>query len=375
MNPTDFIATACQTLDLSTAEATKLRRRWDNGQKLAAQIKNDDVRIATTPKSVVMRRDKVTLYRCTPPAGRTAAALRTPVLVAYGLVGRWTMADLQPDRSLIKNLLAQGCDVYVVDWGNPSRADRWLAMDDYVGDYLDACIEHIVAETGVDRINLLGICEGGVFTLCYAALFPQRVRNLIVTITPVDFHADQREDRADRGFVNLWTRSLEPSDIERLVDSCGYVSGPFMGLVFSALTPAKTLTKYNLDLLDVLDDEARLRNFLHMEQWLADRPHHPGEAARQFFVDLYRHNDLAEGRFQLCGRTVQLADVRMPVLNIYALDDHIVPPPCSAALGQLVGTRDYEELPLPGGHVGVFVSGKSQGIVGKKVMSWLRERE
>jgi polyhydroxyalkanoate synthase len=368
----DFAEVLKRTLELPVEEAHKLQRRLDNGTKLAAKIRDDEVRIATTPKQAVLRRDKVTLYRCEPQA---KAAVRTPVLVVYGLVGRWTMADLQPDRSLIRNLLTQGLDVYVVDWGNPSRADRWLALDDYVGDYMDACVEHIRAECGVEQVNLLGICEGGVFTQCYAALFGDKVRNLIVTITPTDFHADQQEDRPDRGFINLWARSLEPRDIERLIDGYGYVPGRFMGLVFSMLTPARTLTKYNLDLLEVLDDEDKLRNFLRMEQWLADRPHHPGEAARQFFVDLYRHNDLVEGRFSLCGRKVLLKHITMPVLNVYALDDHIIPPPCAAALGALVGTRDYSELPLPGGHVGVFVSGKSQGVVGKRVVEWLKARD
>lgn len=39
-----------------------------------------------------------------------------------------------------------------------------------------------------------------------------------------------------------------------------------------------------------------------------------------------------------------------------------------------MGTNDYTELPLPGGHVGVYVSSKSQGIVGDTVFSWLIER-
>ena len=64
----------------------------------------------------------------------------------------------------------------------------------------------------------------------------------------------------------------------------------------------------------------------------------------------------------------------MPVLNIYAENDHIIPPQTSRALGALVGTNDYTEIGLPGGHVGVFVSGKSQGVLGKGITDWLRER-
>ena len=65
----------------------------------------------------------------------------------------------------------------------------------------------------------------------------------------------------------------------------------------------------------------------------------------------------------------------MPILNIYAMQDHIIPPPCSRALGRHVGTKDYTEIALPGGHVGVYVSAKSQGIVGDGVYRWLQQRQ
>lgn len=361
-----------KTLPTSAVAPSPYARRLQNGLKLLTEIEIDDVRVGATPKAEVFAIDKVRLFRYAPLTDKRSSA--APVLVAYGMVGRYTMADLQEDRSLIRNLLAQGLDVYVVDWGNPTRADRWLSFEDYVEDYLGGCVQHILREHGLASLNLLGICEGGTLAMCYAALHPQQVRNLIVTITPVDFHADRAEDRPDRGFINLWTRSLGERDIERVIDSYGCVPGKFMGLVFSMITPAKTLTKYNVDLLDIFEDEARLRNFLRMEQWLADRPDHPGEAGRDFFVRLYQRNDLAQGRFTIGGHAVKLSALTMPVLNIYALEDHIIPPPCSRALGQLVGSDDYSELALPGGHVGVFVSGKSQGIVGAHVVQWLEAR-
>jgi polyhydroxyalkanoate synthase len=227
----------------------------------------------------------------------------------------------------------------------------------------------------VDRINLLGICEGGVFTVCYAALHPERVKNLIVTITPIDFHADQAEGRADHGFINLWTRSLAPEDIDRLIEANGNLPGELMSLVFSSMTPLASLTKYNLGMLDIVDDEKKLLNFLRMEKWLADRPHHPGEAAKQWLKDLYQQNKLVKNEFELGGRKVDLRKITMPVLNVYAKEDHIIPPQTSRALGALVGTKDYSEIGLAGGHVGVFVSGKSQGVLGKGIVDWLRAHE
>jgi polyhydroxyalkanoate synthase len=352
-------------------EFAEFQRKLARGTELLSKVKDRDVKVGSTPKTLVFQTDKVTLHHYKATAKTT---INTPVLVTYGLVGRFTMADLQEDRSLIRNLLAQGVDVYVVDWGNPSRGDRWLTLDDYIDGYLDDCVEFIRSERGVDQITLLGICEGGVFTLAYAALHPEKVKNLILTITPVDFHADQDSNRPNHGFINLWTRSMTGEDVDRLIEANGNLPGELMSFVFSMMTPLASLTKYNVGLYDVMDDEAKLLNFLRMEKWLQDRPHHPGEAAKQWLKDLYQENRLVAGTFELNGRTVDLKKLTMPVLNIYALDDHIIPPASSQALKRFVGAKRYSELALPGGHVGVFVSSKSQGIVGKGVVDWLRKQ-
>ncbi|WP_201025727.1 class III poly(R)-hydroxyalkanoic acid synthase subunit PhaC [Methylobacterium sp. GXS13] len=353
------------------AEVADLGRRISAGAKLFSDVRDADVQIATTPKDLVWSQDKVSLYRYRPLAESKGLP---PVLIVYGLIGRYTMADLQEDRSLVRNLLNLGLDLYVVDWGNPGRADRYVTIDDYVDDYLAECVAFIGAAVGRETINLLGICEGGVFTTCYAALYPERVNAMVLTITPIDFHADTRETRAGHGFINVWTRSLSPEDVDRLIDAQGSLPGAFMGSVFSMMTPMRTMTKYNLDLLDALDDKKKFLNFLRMEKWIADRPDHPGEAAKQWLKDLYQDNKLVQSTFVLGGRTVDLKRIACPVLNVFAQDDHIIPPATSQALKDKIGTDDYTELGLPGGHVGVFVGGKAQKLLGSGIADWLGAR-
>ncbi|MCJ2094103.1 class III poly(R)-hydroxyalkanoic acid synthase subunit PhaC [Methylobacterium sp. J-072] len=353
------------------AEVAELGRRISAGAKLFSDVRDADVQIATTPKDLVWSQDKVSLYRYRPLAESKGLP---PVLIVYGLIGRYTMADLQEDRSLVRNLLNLGLDLYVVDWGNPGRADRYVTIDDYVDDYLAECVAFVGAAAGRETINLLGICEGGVFTTCYAALYPERVNAMVLTITPIDFHADTGETRAGHGFINLWTRSLSPEDIDRLIDAQGSLPGAFMGSVFSMMTPMRTMTKYNLDLLDALDDKKKFLNFLRMEKWIADRPDHPGEAAKQWLKDLYQDNKLVQSTFVLGGRTVDLKRIACPVLNVFAQDDHIIPPATSQALKDKIGTDDYTELGLPGGHVGVFVGGKAQKLLGSGIADWLGAR-
>ena len=175
--------------------------------------------------------------------------------------------------------------------------------------------------------------------------------------------------------MNLWTRSLGDEDIERLIEANGNLPGELMSHVFSQMTPGATMSKYNLGLLDTFDDEKRLLNFMRMEKWLADRPHHPGEAAKQLLINLYKNNELVRGEFRLGGRRVNLKDIKVPVLNVFAKDDHVIPPKTTQALRFAVGSKDYTEIGLDGGHVGVFVSGKSQGVLGKGIVDWLKKRD
>ena len=202
---------------------------------------DEDVDVGATPKKLVMRRDKVELFRYEPLAPRK---IETPVIIAYGLIGRYTMADLQPDRSLVRSLLSQGLDLWLVDWGQPTRTERWLTIDDYVDDYIHAAVERVCRETGHDKVTLLGICEGGVFMTCYCRCTPTRSK-ILPGPSRRSTHADQEDLDTHHGFLNVWTRSLSSEDVDGLVDIYGGLPGEFMSSVFSQMTPMRALTKYN----------------------------------------------------------------------------------------------------------------------------------
>jgi polyhydroxyalkanoate synthase len=108
-----------------------------------------------------------------------------------------------------------------------------------------------------------------------------------------------------------------------------------------------------------------------MEKWLADRPDHPGAAAKEWLIGLYAENRLVRGTFELDGRPVRLGAITCPVLNIYGAQDHIIPPPCSRALGRHLRNVAYREVEVPTGHIGVFVSRRAQAIVPPAMVEWL----
>jgi polyhydroxyalkanoate synthase len=226
---------------------------------------------------------------------------------------------------------------------------------------------------GVDQVNLIGICQGGVFSTCYAALFPRRVATLTLAVTPLDFHGDAAEPTRGSGYMNLWARALTPDDIDHLIDSLGNSPGPLVGFAFLMMNPIGNLTKYSIDLLDILDDDKKLLGFLRMERWIADRPNNPGEVVRQWYKDLYQGNKLIRNELVLGGRTVDLRRITMPVLNVYAEGDVIIPNACSRGMQGHFGTDDYTELGVPGGHIGTFVGGKAQKILAPTIAGWLTQ--
>ena len=164
-----------------TAISNKLLKSYET----LNQIKEVD--IATTPKTSVYQEDKLTLYKYD---RESDASFKTPVLIVYALVNTYKMLDLQPDRSYIKNLLAAGMDVYLIDWGFPGKGDRYLSMDDYVNGYINNFVDLIRKKHRTEKINILSICQGGTLSVIYSSLFPNKVKNLVTHVTPIDFNTN-----------------------------------------------------------------------------------------------------------------------------------------------------------------------------------------
>ncbi len=340
-------------------ETLSMQRKLMDGLKLLPSV--DDVDYGSTVREEVWRDGKVRLYRF---VGEDAPVHRTPLLIVYALVNRPYMVDLQADRSLVQRLLALGHDVYVLDWGYPDRSERYQTLEDYLLRFVDGAVDHLVAAHGGHPINMLGICQGGVFALCYAALRQHKLANLITMVTPVDFHTPDN-------MLSQWARHV---DVDLLVDTLGNIPADLMNASYLMLKPFRLNVQKYVGLLDILDDKAALEDFLRMEKWIFDSPDLAGEAFRDFIKQFYQGNGLMHDGVRIGPDTVALAQVTLPVLNIYAEQDHLVPPDASRALRGRVGSTDYTESSFRGGHIGIYVSGRAQREVPTTITEWLQAR-
>ena len=149
------------------AESFRTWQRWMNAAKVP-QIARD-VQVATTPHEVVYEEDSLKLLRY---RSEHSIDFAEPVLVCFALVNRPYILDLQPNRSVIRQLLKRGFDVYLIDWGIPTAADRTLRLQDYVCGFMKNVADFVCSHSRSPKLNLLGYCMGGTMSTMYTALYP-----------------------------------------------------------------------------------------------------------------------------------------------------------------------------------------------------------
>ena len=318
--------------------------------------------IAPTPYDVVYREDRVKLkhYR---PAGKPK--YKTPLLVVYALINRETMLDLQPGRSVVQTFLDHGLEVYMIDWGYPTRKDRFLGFDDHINGYMDNVVDFIRDRHELARINLMGICMGGTFSVIYSAQHPDKIKNLVTTVTPSNFDTD-------KGLLHQWMKHIDP---DAMVKSSGNLPAHAMNFGFLLLNPARLMIDKYVGFMENMDSKKFVENFIRMEKWIFDSPDLPGAVFKKFIKDCYQQNLLIQSKLEVGGKRVNLKKLTMPLLNIYGLYDHLVPPEACDRLTQAVGSKDKEDICLRTGHIGIYVSSKCQREFAPKIAAWLAERD
>ena len=302
MTPTDIMSDVIKKF-LENAEQFGERAKQAS-DVLTGPLETD---LAGTPYEVVYEQDRVKLKYYRPET----ITHKTPLLIVYALINRETMLDLQPGRSVVQTLLDKGIEVYMVDWGYPTRKDQFLTIDDHVNGYMDDIFEFILNKHKLSKINLMGICMGGAFSVMYSALHPEKVKNLVTTVTPSNFDTED-------GLLHLWmkhTRAFE------MGDACGNMPADLMNLGFLLLNPARLIIDKYVGFFENMDKREFVENFVRMEKWIFDSPDVPAATFRQFIKDCYQENLLIQSKLELDGKRVDLQKITMPLLNIYGQYD------------------------------------------------------
>ncbi len=322
-----------------------------------------DVPVGQTTHEIIWRRNKARLYHY--PAQVTSRHA-VPILMVYSLMNRPYILDLRPGASLIEFLLAQGYEVYLLDWGVPGPEDSNLTLADYVLEYLPRAVKHTLAHAHAPALTLFGYCLGATLALCYAALdVAAPLKNLVTIAAPIDFE--------EKGLLHNWLAAPD-FDLDLIVKSYGIVPGQLLDLGTRLLKPYQNFVATYTDIWPKQNNPEAVIAWLSMQKWVNDGVPFAGAAFRQCVQDLYRDNKLIKGELCLNERRVDLSSITKPLLNVIARRDHIVLPSQSQALTTAVNSQDKQEMMLAGGHVGMVVGRNANRELWPALVDWLTDR-
>jgi len=329
-------------LDRVQRDVQRAALRGRNGLRYAAGTSRP--KVGRTPKDVVWQRHKAQLWRYRNDDVR----YRPPVVIVHSLVSRSYVLDLYPGNSAIAFLLGQGLDVYLLDWGVADEAEAANTLETYTDRYLPDAL----AAVGGD-VTLLGYCFGGVLSLLAASRRPELpIRNLVLMATPVDFSGMEA--------ITALVRDgrLEP---EELIDATGNVPPEAVESAFRLLKPTAEAGQY-ANLWQHLWNDQYMEGYQAMGQWTRDHVPFPGAAFRQTVERLVRGNELMHTDF---------GALRMPVLNVMAERDHIVPLAAAEPLARLL--PQTQELRLAAGHVGLVAGRAAAKVTLPGIAGWIAD--
>ena len=319
--------------------------------------------ILRTPSHQIHSEGKFSLYHYNQITD-TKENSKIPLLIIYGFINRHYILDLLPQVSIVRNLLEQGVDIFSTDWGTPSAYDQDLTLGHYINNYLDNSIEQIRKHTNSEKVSLFGYCWGGDLALIYAALHPEKIKNVITLATPGDFSVDD-------GLLTLWTKRM---NADSMVDTFGNVPSMILNAAFALRSPIDFLHKYPHYFEKPRDIESIMK-FFATEMWLYDSPPVIGEIYRQFVKDCYQQNLLIKNQMKIGeDMLVDLKRITMPFLNIVASNDDLVAPESSKALSNAVGSEDNSFMEFKSGHVGACIGSQAHKELWPKVGNWLISR-
>jgi len=317
-----------------------------------------------TPFDVVYEGGKVRLRHYAP----AARLHKTPILFVYALIKRPYILDLQPDKSVVRNLLKQGFEIYLIDWLPPTKADVELGFDGYVNEEMANAVRAVQIRENGEQVHLVGYCFGALLALLYTAFHQQNVKNLVTVTIPFDLSVRELP-------ISNLVDSMSEVTVDLITKVYGNCPAWMVNANFLSMAPVHHALDKFVGLYRNAERDGYAAMFDKFERWMMSDVPLAGRTFRELVLELSKRNALVKGAFKLGGETVDLKRVTCPLLNVVAEKDDVVHPDSSIGLPQFVGSTDRRNLTFPVGHLGAVVSAGAMTKLWPEVGGWLAARD
>lgn len=373
MAPTNYVLTnpeVCREILITQGECLargidRFVRDLENSPAEAFKITQVDMHafrlgkdLACTPGKVIFRNHLIELLHYAPQKKQVYS---TPLLIVPPFINKYYILDLDAKKSLVRWLVEQGFDVFMVSWVNPDESYSEIDFQDYMFDGAIAALNVVAEVTGIKEINTAGYCVGGTLlgmTQAYLkARGDKRIHSLTLLTTLFDF--------SEPGEVGNYMNAQMLPVIEQNVKAKGYLDGRVLALSFSLLR------ENNLFWSFFVENYLKGKNPVPFDilYWNSDSTNLPAAAYLFYLNQMYIGNRLREpGGIAIEDVALDLRSVDIPIYCLAAQADHIV-----------LWQAAYRSAALLGGEVRFVLteSGHVAGVVnpagGGKYGHWLNE--
>ena len=319
-----------------------------------------------TPSEVIDKGRKRTLHRYEPVEGVEPRPL--PLLLVPPLAAPARAFDLRRGCSMAEHMVGLGYPTYLVDYGSIDKSDKDLGVEHWHDEVVPMSIRKVSEDAGGKPVQVTGWCLGGLMSLCALAINPDLPVNAIAMVaTPWDTSVmpilkPMREGNRLISGDNIFAEAYRATT--------GKVLGKGFGAAFRAaggvpasvvdyafkMTNFQTYAKKPLTTFQKRDDRDFLAHVEAVDALMGNMQAYPGESIETLYRRFFIANELMNGNLvRKDGSLLDLANVRVPVMNIAGTGDVVVPKEAAHAVGKILPNAPEVRLETaPGGHLGVL---------------------
>ncbi len=284
----------------------------------------------------------------------------TPILFIPPLMVTPQIYDLRPRHSFVRHLLNYDFNIFMLDFGAPTKKDKNISLDDYVHN-IGLAVDRVRELTNAPTVSLIGYSMGGIFSNIFAALDEsQRIKNIVALGSPCD--------------ISRWPTYGELAKtinqpINFIADTLEGVPAYVSRSIFEMMKPLNTIS-LPANLMLNLWDEEYIEGYEAMERWFDDFVGYPRDAFKQFFNEVVTNNKLFLGKLVIAGKKVDLNKIKSSYLTLAGKQDFLGHPQAVRPIMDVISSRDKIYHEVSGGHLGML-AGKHASDTWEYIAQWL----
>ncbi|HKL06480.1 MAG TPA: class I poly(R)-hydroxyalkanoic acid synthase [Roseovarius sp.] len=359
MSPTNFLGTNPDALEKAVeTEGESLVRGLENlvadleanKGELLVRLADEDAfelggNIATTPGEVVFRNKMFELIQYAPT---TEKVYENPVVIFPPWINKFYVLDLKQQNSMIKWITEQGYTLFVVSWVNPDASYADVGMEDYIEDGFMTALREAKAICGGKKVNAVGYCIAGTTLHLSLSLMAKRGEALVKSAT----FFTALTDFSEQGEFTPFLQNDFVDGIEKEVAEQGILRSFIMSRTMSFLRSNDLV--YQPAVRSYMMGEAPPA--FDLLYWNGDGANLPGRMTVEYLRDLCQKNEFVGEGIKMCGETLHISDVKVPLMSITCETDHIAAWKDCYRGFQQTGSKDRTFVVSQSGHIAGIVN-------------------